>query len=315
MFECASALLAAAMLCAAATPSASANWFVAGTELTGTAALATTAAVYENFKLSSGGITIECSGTLNSVEGELQASEKISASHLTFSGCKVASPCSVPESISTVPLVAELTKAEEPEERATFVPQKNSVLATIKFTGELCPYAGIKALTGKATFALPGADLEVATQVAKALLATKGELLLASSAAELTGGAELKLASGAAFGNQDGMLVALVRGATHWVIYGEHRYGVPFSEGGTVEFSVTNASATNWTLESVGVSSEANFKFVKPTLAPTCAAGTVMRAREANFCYFAIEAQRNHVSTWLILTHAGGQLFPLILSE
>jgi hypothetical protein len=195
-------VLASAAIYTTTAGTASAGWFVEGSELTGTAALATTASVDENFKLTAAGITIECTGsTLNSASPELKAPNLIAASSLTFSECKStpSEPCTLAtKTISTVALLAELSGLAFPEVKAIFAPKTKTTFATIKFNGSECALAGTQPINGKATTTLLAGQEEKTFQQIK-VKTTKGEFKLGSSEAELTGAALLKLISGAPF--------------------------------------------------------------------------------------------------------------------
>ncbi|HEY3827612.1 MAG TPA: hypothetical protein VGL57_00305 [Solirubrobacteraceae bacterium] len=187
-------LLAAVVLSAAATQAASAAWYVNGTVLTGTAALATTASVAEHVKLKAGGVTVECTvSTLTTAGGEIKSPNKLAASKITFNECKGSGSCTVPSSIATVPVTAELTE-QSLQDTATFTPQSGTLFATIKYEGATCALAGTQPLTGKMTAKLPSGEEEETLQEVKAnILEKSGELKLGSSAAEFKGAALLKL--------------------------------------------------------------------------------------------------------------------------
>jgi hypothetical protein len=186
-------------VCALAAQSASAAWYVAGTELAGSAAIATTATVAEPIKLKAGGVTVECSASSATITGgEIKASNKIAANSIAFKECKsTTGTCTVsPTTIATSAVLAELTE-QTLEDVATLIPKK-SPFATIKYEGAECALAGTLPLTGKAAIQLPfGNNQEETLQEAQLkVLEKSGELKLGSSAAELEGAAQFKLASG-----------------------------------------------------------------------------------------------------------------------
>lgn len=81
------ALLVAYALCGVVASSASARWFIEGEELSGSAAVATTATVNEPIKLAATGVSIECKG-LNGVKPEIKAPNRLAASSLVFTKCE-----------------------------------------------------------------------------------------------------------------------------------------------------------------------------------------------------------------------------------
>lgn len=189
----------AVALYVASVSTASAGWFVEGTELAGTAALAASAPVDEQFQLTASQVEVKCSGSaLNSVNPKIAASNTLAASSLEFSECKGNAVCPlVGKTISTLPLSAELSEGTLPEDKAVFLPTNSSkIFATIKFEGAECTFAGVNTLTGKQTATLPTGQEENVTQSISPKTATSGELKLVSSSATLKGTALVKLASG-----------------------------------------------------------------------------------------------------------------------
>jgi hypothetical protein len=188
-------------LSAFAASSASAQWMVKGTTLSGTEtrALAKTAQTDESALLKGAGIQITCKGQLEGTSPQIEASgEKGSAASLTFTECKGELGCTVAEKISTVPLLATIELAEagnKDKALLLFTPKTKATFATIGFSGETCALEGTQAITGKADLRAPTGGLEATTQLIEANIAPTGELKIASSPAELKGKALLKLAS------------------------------------------------------------------------------------------------------------------------
>jgi hypothetical protein len=195
--ELAIAVLVASVLYAATAAAASADWFVEGSELSGTAALATKATVDEAFKLKAAGVTVECAGgTLNGTSPEIKLPSTVAATSLTLSECKASEHCTLAtKTIGTLALLAEVSTILYPEAKATFLP-KQSKFAAVHFEGAECALAGVQSLTGKATALLLSGEVESKQQEIK-LKTTEAskELKLGSSAAELTGLTLLSLAS------------------------------------------------------------------------------------------------------------------------
>lgn len=192
----------AAVLCALAAQSASAAWYVAGTELTSTAAIATTAAVAEPIKLKADGVTVECSASSATItSGEIKAPNKIAANSIAFNGCKsTTEKCTLSKTtIATTPVLAELTE-QTLEDVATLIPKK-SPFATIKYEGSECALTGTQPVTGKAAIALPFGNNQEETlqEIQVKVLEGSSELKLGSSAAELEGAVQFKLSSGLGF--------------------------------------------------------------------------------------------------------------------
>src|ERR1700723_318791 len=92
------ALFAVFAFSAVAVGSASAAWFVGGTELKTSATLTTAAVVDETTKLlvpSVQDLTVECTGsTLDGVSPRIEPSDKGFAASLTFLACKTTKPAS-----------------------------------------------------------------------------------------------------------------------------------------------------------------------------------------------------------------------------
>ncbi len=207
-------LIAAILFCLAAAASAQANWFVEGTQLTGTQALATTAAVDESFKLKAAGVTITCTGkNFEGVSPQIEAPESATATSLVFKECASSEACTVTKTIGTVPVRASVTEGASPAVKAVFSPKTKTIFATIKYNGAECPLLGVQPVTGKATALLPtGEEDNVLQEVAPNIAEASGELKLGSSAAELKGAALLELASEGFFAQRPKSPVVLTKG-------------------------------------------------------------------------------------------------------
>ncbi len=198
-------VFAASALYMTTAGSASAGWFVEGSELTGTSSLATTAAVDEAFKLEvpSAATGVKCTGSrLTSTNPEIVAPSRIAVASITFSSCTTegAGGCTLSsETIGTVPLLAELAELTYPEDKASFTPKTKKTFATLTLTGEKCALLGTQPVTTPTKFlaTLPTGQEVQATQQIK-VKTTKGEIKLGGDEAELTGAALIGLVSGAA---------------------------------------------------------------------------------------------------------------------
>jgi hypothetical protein len=158
-----------------AVNSASAEWLIGGTALTGTAALLSTALVDEKTKLlvpSLEDLTLECVGeTLDGENPTLIAPDKGFASKLTFLGCstvKPASGCAIeaqPVGISTVPILALAALKTGEEDKVTFTPETKKIFTEIPFSStNTCAFNGLEAVTGSVTVGAPTGTLELLNQ-------------------------------------------------------------------------------------------------------------------------------------------------------
>jgi hypothetical protein len=194
------AALALSAFASASASAATAGWMVKGTMLSGSKALATTAAVHEFGKLKAAGVTIECKGgTLNGIAPEIKSPNLGAAKSLEFTGCKsITANCEIsPEKINTVPLLAEATLEGALAVKVLFKPETKNTFTTVEYTGALCALQGVQPVTGKATVSAPtGQDERTLQQLNANVTETSGELKVGSSPAELKGVALLRLASG-----------------------------------------------------------------------------------------------------------------------
>jgi hypothetical protein len=194
------AALALSAAAAASTSAATAGWMVGGTQLTGSAALASTAAVDETIKLTAGGVEIECTGvTADGISQEIKASNKGAASSIGFTGCQALTRnCALSSNeIGTVPVVAEATLEGTLAITSVFVPKGGTILVTFRFEGEACSIAGLKAATGKVITSSPVGQDEHTLQLASInTAATEAVLRAGNITAKLSGSALAKLTSG-----------------------------------------------------------------------------------------------------------------------
>lgn len=176
----------------ASAASAANEWKINGAALAGNASLATTAEVTEKGELSAVGILIKCEGNeLDGTNPLIEHPNQGSATSLIFteckettSGCKLASP-----TISTVPIMAVVTKSSGTTDLATFLPKTKNAFATIKFEGT-CALSGTQPIKGKVTVSAPTGQSESIGQ--EIVANSTGELEIGSSAASLKGKAVLK---------------------------------------------------------------------------------------------------------------------------
>jgi hypothetical protein len=184
----------------APAPSAMANWMVAGTNLTGTAALATTAAVDENFKLKAAGVTITCNGsTISFTNPQINAfDDMVDLNTLTFNSCIANEKCTVTKTIGTSVILVDVELLSPLHTRFLFLPKPGTLFTTIKYDGGECALLGVQPVTGKARMEGPtGADERTLQEIQAVVSEASGELKIGSSAAELKGAALLKLSNSA----------------------------------------------------------------------------------------------------------------------
>ena len=179
------------------TSQAWAGWLINGTSLTGTAALATKQAVAERFKLKAIGVTVECAGgSLSGTGMEVGSPNTLSAASITFSECSASEPCSLAtKAITSVPIAAEMQETGFPEDVATLAPKTKTILATIKFNGEVCALLGVQPVKGSMFVGFPAGQEERTLQEVRAEIPEVGELTLGSSGVVFTGAALLELSS------------------------------------------------------------------------------------------------------------------------
>ena len=194
------ATLAFSAVTSASASAAAPGWMVSGKNLEGSAALATTAATVKTYALSGGGFSIVCAGPFHLDGPFFVPPNFIVWIHIwlncisTTTNCKLSSADS---SIQTVPILSESTLEGTSGVRVTSSPKTGTLIATVKFEGETCSGAGVKAVTGKVISQLPAGQTEgIAHEFSVNTTATEGTLKFASGAATLSGSALIKLASG-----------------------------------------------------------------------------------------------------------------------
>jgi hypothetical protein len=194
------AALAVSVVGASVASAATAGWMVGGTNLTGSTALATTAAVDKEGRLKFSGTTVACSGkTLNGVTPLIESTNKGSVASLGFTGCATLAgeKCElVGTTINTLPIKVEATLDGTAAVNATFTPKTGTVFTTLLFTGATCAIGNeVQGVTGKATVLAPTGQSERTLQQINVTTAGT-ELFVGESTATLEGSALLKLASG-----------------------------------------------------------------------------------------------------------------------
>jgi hypothetical protein len=172
-------LLAAAALSSLGAASASANWFVNGTELKSSAPGSTTAKVDESMILlvqSLGDLTIECDGgTIDFTVLQLVGpGSTLTFVSITLLNCNTTKPtlgCALEEpneSITTNKLNGRAFLKTGTEDGVLFSPQTKKTLAEISFSASnTCALAGIQPLKGAVTVGAPTGQTE---EVAQALV-------------------------------------------------------------------------------------------------------------------------------------------------
>jgi hypothetical protein len=198
------------VLCALVAASASATtvgWMVNGTMLSGSQALATTAAVDSPFVTTLAGvITITCTGgTLNGVAPQISSPSSGSASSAIFTGCGTgSSPCvlagqNAGGTIGSLPVTSEVTLEGTSAVVGTIKPA-GSQFGTIALTGSKCSLTGVTSSKGEIVVEGPTNQGESTLQLSSAVTtAASGDLKIGAAAASLTGAALFKLANSDTF--------------------------------------------------------------------------------------------------------------------
>jgi hypothetical protein len=173
------AVFAVAALSAIAAGSASAGWFVGGAELkSGSAAIATTAAVDGDFRLLMPvqKVTILCTATVlqGTAPRIIGGTNKGFAQSLIFEGCATTEPasgCSLEEStVPTEPVLGAVTLATAPADRVTFTPETGKLFAQIPFKeGNTCAFSGKQPVKGSVVINAPTGQTESETQAIEGL--------------------------------------------------------------------------------------------------------------------------------------------------
>jgi hypothetical protein len=171
---------------------------VNGTNLSGSAGLAVTAAVDKRFVINGGGLNVECTGsTIHVVNPEIKSPNTGSASSVALTGCQTTNEnCTVPAEPRTVPVSAEVTLEGALATKVVIRPTAGTTIATVKFSGELCSVAGIKAVTGDMNVSWSSGQDERTSQLAEVnVTVAQNLLLIPSSAISMTGSGLLRLAT------------------------------------------------------------------------------------------------------------------------
>jgi hypothetical protein len=172
---------------------------VGGASLTGTKALASTAAMEEQFKLQAGTLfDIECSGsTLNAILPEIGPSNRLAlrAGELTQCRLSVEEACQIEGSrINIGSLLAEATLQGTLAIQATFKPEKDSGIFSWKIVGAECAADGKSEIGGKLTMLAPTGQDERTSQRFQWNVTSASEELQPNVA--VVGAALFKLATG-----------------------------------------------------------------------------------------------------------------------
>ncbi|HSZ70602.1 MAG TPA: hypothetical protein VK756_09590 [Solirubrobacteraceae bacterium] len=153
-------LLAALAVSATATSlaAASPSWWVLGSLLKGTAAVAETTNVTKAFEIQTSVISFECTKA-RVKEGLTEAPNKVRDQSEIFEGCSTSDPeCTIGTTDST-PLKATLETISEAT-KLKFEPQSGTTLATFKISGASCALEGTYALIGTMICNYPGVEVE-----------------------------------------------------------------------------------------------------------------------------------------------------------
>jgi hypothetical protein len=161
-----------------AASSASAAWFVEGTELGAgsTAAVATAAVVDESLALlvpAVSDLKIECSAsTLDGVSPEIVGGNTAKASSLKFLSCNTTHPASgcalevTNQAITTLGINAAGKEASYPDGKLLVSPQTKNTLANFSFNeANTCAFAGVQPVKGSLTLNAPTLREEKVTQL------------------------------------------------------------------------------------------------------------------------------------------------------
>jgi hypothetical protein len=184
------------------TASASAEWLVGGTVLSGSAALSTQDLVdiTSTLLVPTLGLSIVCGGRFLDLSDPLIiAPDRGYASSLTFLGCNVTAPasgCSLEEKEERIATAAVLGRAflgTGEEDRVLFVPETKGVFTNISFSERnTCAFNGAEPVKGSFIAGLPTGRLNLATQSIVDLGSVENNSLeVAGQKAFLDGGREL----------------------------------------------------------------------------------------------------------------------------
>jgi hypothetical protein len=169
------------------TSGASAQWVVNGTTLAETAKLLVKFKVHLAATLESAGVRMEC--TAENFEGtapQIEAGDKGSASSISFLGCKANAGCTIPTTLSTVPVTATAVLGAASAVNLTFKPKTKTIFATVKFEGAECALLGTQPVSGQFKALMPTGQTEKEVQLVEGnTSAASNELKVGSSAALL----------------------------------------------------------------------------------------------------------------------------------
>ena len=205
-----STFCAIATLCAIAAGSASANWFVNGTELKATAALSTAAKEDESVKFSvpTLSLAVECAGaTFDAVSPQIVGPGATGrAAALQFLSCNTTKPSSgcalekANQTISTLGINVKEFLATGTEDRILFTPQTKNTFTDVQFNeANTCAFNGLEPVKGSVTGSVPAGQTEATTQALVALGSVENNSLEAGAGnkVDVAGGKALQvLASG-----------------------------------------------------------------------------------------------------------------------
>jgi hypothetical protein len=122
---------------------------VNGTALSGSKALAGTAAVDEIWNLKAAGVTVQCAGAVtNSVSAEIDSPTGGAVGKLEFKECSSNENCTVTKTIGSLPLIIDTTLDGTLATTTTFLPKTKTTFTTFKFEGEKCALLGVQPVTG-----------------------------------------------------------------------------------------------------------------------------------------------------------------------
>jgi hypothetical protein len=187
--------------------SASASWFVGGTELKTSAQLATAAVIDEIPTLlvpAVSDLALTCTGgTLDNASPEIIAGNSVKAQALKFLGCEVTNPakgCALEgTTISTFPITAVASLGPGEEVRVKYLPQTKNIIAEVEFgEANTCAFNSLESVKGSITEGIPKGQLEAATETLVGLGSVENNSLeVGNSKIIIKGGRGLvKLASG-----------------------------------------------------------------------------------------------------------------------
>jgi hypothetical protein len=193
--------LATSAIASTTASATTAGWMAGGTNIaTTTVALASTAAVDKKFELNGGGLNIECTSANDFIDFFYLdlIPPRLLFVHFLWPGCTTTNAnCTIPATLTTVAGVGEPTLQGALAAGITWKPSSGTAFATVKFSGELCAVAGVKAITGDFNSSLTTGQDERTSQLLEVNVTSAQNLLfIASSAASLSDAVLLKLESG-----------------------------------------------------------------------------------------------------------------------